>query len=266
VFTPTAVLSYTGTVTITGSVGVVGSPVALLGSGVAAIRTAAVNPPGLGFFNQPTGDTSFAQTLTVTNTGNVALAGGTFTFGGGTPQPFTRPLLNGGTCGAALAVGASCTINVTFDPATAATFNRTLTVAYSLGTVVTPTPVTLTGNGVAHGAGTLSFNAATGGTLLTLAGVRTLVFTAGASTAVVNVTNTGTAPLDISATSFPVNLAGRFSLAGTTCSFSTPLAPGTSCTFSIAVTGTTVGIGTFSVTNNGTGTANGDSVLGLVVP
>jgi len=150
VFAPTAATSYTGSVTITLTVGgaaVVGSPVTLLGAGVAPIRAASVNPPGLGFFNQPTGDTSFAQTLTVTNTGNVALAGGTFTFGGGTPQPFARPLLAGGTCGATLAVGASCTINVTFDPATAATFNRTLTVAYTLGTVVAPTPVTLTGNG-----------------------------------------------------------------------------------------------------------------------
>jgi parallel beta-helix repeat protein len=267
VFTPTAVGSSTQLVTITaGGAAVAGSPVTLLGSSVAAIRTAAVNPPGLGFFNQPTTDTSFAQTLTVTNTGNVALAGGTFTFGGGTPQPFARPLLNPGTCGATLAVGASCTINVTFDPATAATFNRTLTVAYSLGTVVTPTPVTLTGNGVAHAAGTLSFTGATGGTLVTALGARTLIFAAGASTAVVNVTNTGTAPLDISATSFPLNLAGRFSLAGTTCSFSTPLAPGTSCTFSIAVTGTTLDVGTFSVTNNGTPTTNGDSTLALAVP
>jgi hypothetical protein len=265
VFTPAAVLSYTGTATITGSVGVVGSPVTLLGAGVAPIRTATVNPPGLGFFNQPITDTSFAQTLTVTNTGNVALAGGTFTFGGGTPQPFARPLFTPGTCGAALAVGASCSINVTFAPATAATFNRTLMVAYT-GATVTPTPVTLTGNGVAHGAGTLSFTGATGGTLVTVLGIRTLVFTAGASTAVLNVTNTGTAPLDISATSFPINLTGRFSLAGTTCSSTTPLAPQASCSFSIAVTGTTIGVGSFSVTNNGTGTTNGDSTLGLAVP
>jgi hypothetical protein len=252
------------TITLTaGGAAVVGSPVTLLGAGVAPVRAASVNPPGLGFFNQPTGDTSFAQTLTVTNTGNVALAGGTFTFGGGTPQPFARPLLAAGTCGATLAVGASCTFNVTFDPATAATFNRTLTVAYSLGTVVTPTPVTLTGNGVAHGTGTLSFTGATGGTLLTVLGVRTLVFTAGASTAVLNVTNTGTAPLDISATSFPINPAGRFSLAGTTCSFTTPLAPQASCSFSIAVTGTNLDIGTFSITNNGTGTTNGDSAIAL---
>jgi len=269
VFAPTAATSYTGSVTITltaGGTAVVGSPVTLLGAGVAPIRAASVNPPGLGFFNQPTGDTSFAQTLTVTNTGNVALAGGTFTFGGGTPQPFARPLLAAGTCGATLAVGASCTINVTFDPATAATFNRTLTVAYSLGTVVTPTPVTLTGNGVAHGTGTLSFTGATGGTLLTVLGVRTLVFTAGASTAVVNVTNTGTAPLDISATSFPINPGGRFSLAGTTCSFTTPLAPQASCSFSIAVTGTNLDIGSFSITNNGTWTTNGDSALALAAP
>jgi hypothetical protein len=126
--------------------------------------------------------------------------------------------------------------------------------------------VTLTGNGVAHGTGTLSFTGATGGTLLTVLGVRTLVFTAGASTAVLNVTNTGTAPLDISATSFPVNLTGRFNLAGTTCSFTAPLAPQASCSFSIAVTGTNLDIGSFSITNNGTWTTNGDSALALAAP
>jgi hypothetical protein len=269
-FTPTAATSYTGSVNLTGSAAVVGSPVALAGAGVAPIRSVTVNPTGLAFLNQPVGDRSFAETLTITNTGNVALTGGTFTFGAGTTfarQGILQGAGGAGTCvaGAGLALGASCTYNVVFAPTSATTFRNTLTVAYT-GATVTGSPVTLLGTGVAAGAGTLSFTGATGGTLVTLAGIRTLVFTAGASTAVVNVTNTGSAPLDISATSFPTNLTGRFSLAATTCSFTTPLAPGTNCTFSIAITGTTLGAGTFSVTNNGTGTTNGDTTLVLVVP
>src|SRR5205809_8136361 len=49
------------------------------------------------------------KALSATNTGTGALAGGTFTFGGRTPQPLSRATrLQGGpgTAGAALAVGA----------------------------------------------------------------------------------------------------------------------------------------------------------------
>jgi len=112
---------------------------------VTPVRSAAVTPAALAFGNWATGATSTAQTVTVTNTGNQALAG-TFTFGGGTPQPFSRAT-PGGNCGAILGVGASCTFNVVFAPTTAATFNRTLTVAYT-GATVTGNPVTLTGTGV----------------------------------------------------------------------------------------------------------------------
>jgi hypothetical protein len=97
----------------------------------------------------PPGTTSAAQTLTVTNTGNVALTGGTATFGGGTPQPFSRAGAAGGaggTCTATLAVGASCTYNVVFHSptGTVTTFNRTVTAAYT-GATVTGSPVALSG-------------------------------------------------------------------------------------------------------------------------
>jgi Bacterial Ig domain len=149
VFTPGTTLgAAAGTSTITGGVTVNGSPVTLRGTGIAAVRTVSVSPGPLAFGTWANGTISNAQTLTVTNTGNVALAGGTFTFGGGTPQPFSR---TGGTCGAALNVGASCTITVLFAPATGTAnltaFSRSLTVAYT-GATVTPTPVTLTGTAV----------------------------------------------------------------------------------------------------------------------
>jgi len=114
------------------------------------VGIARVSPTTLTFGNQTRGTTSSAMTVTVANTGTVALAGGSFTFGGGTPQPFSRPAgTAGGTCGATLAVGASCTVNVVFAPAATTTsgtaFSRRLTVAYSGGAAVTGSPVTLTG-------------------------------------------------------------------------------------------------------------------------
>src|SRR4029077_10745788 len=61
--------------------------------------TATVTPTTLAFGSWAAGTTSNALTVTVTNTGNTALAGGTFTFGGGTPQPFSRPAgAAGGNC------------------------------------------------------------------------------------------------------------------------------------------------------------------------
>jgi Abnormal spindle-like microcephaly-assoc'd, ASPM-SPD-2-Hydin len=149
-FAPTAAVAYTGTLPITASVAVNGAPVSLTGTGVLPIRTATVSPSPLAFGNWADGTTSNARTLTVTNSGNFALTGGTIvTFGGGTPQPFSRA---GGTCGAAtLNVGATCTINVVFSPAAGTAnntaFSRTLTVAYA-GATVTPTPVQLTGTAV----------------------------------------------------------------------------------------------------------------------
>jgi len=147
-FAPTATGSFTDNITVASTgITVSPTPVVLTGTGAPAVRTATVTPSPLAFGNQATGVASFPRTLTVTNTGNVALTGGGFTFGGGAPQPFTRPGgAAGGTCAGTLALGASCTINVVFTPPTATAFSRTLTVAYT-GATVTGSPVTLTGTG-----------------------------------------------------------------------------------------------------------------------
>jgi len=236
------------------------------------VVSATVSPSPLAFGNQFVNTTSSAHTLTVTNTGNVALAGGTFTLGGGTPQPFARAGLlqgGGGTCGATLAVGASCTYNVVFTPATATSFSRTLTVAYT-GATVTGSPVTLTGTGVPQG--TLSFTAATNGTLSGAGIGRTLTFIIPANraavTSVVTITNTGAGQLQITAENLPINITGLFSITSTSCSFTTPLAPSGTCTVSVryatpAALPATARTATMTVANNGTGTILGVTTLGL---
>jgi hypothetical protein len=276
-FTPASAIAYTngGTITVTATTpaSVGGSPDLLSGTGVAAIRTATVSttpatsPTTLNFGNQARGVASPPLTITVTNTGNVALAGGTFTFGGGTPQPFSHPTQTG-ACGATLAVGANCTYNVIFTPPSTGpgstngfAFSRTLAVAYT-GATVTGTPVTLIGM-TETPAGTLTFSSATGGTVSTILGVRTLTFnTPLPDTAVVTITNTGTGPLQIKAETVASVPASANSLGTTTCSFTTPLAAGGTCT--ITVSAASAGLGSLTVANNGTGTTGGNSTLALV--
>jgi hypothetical protein len=220
VYTASASGAQTGSVAIAASVTVTGSPVSLSGTGSTPTLTATVTPTTLAFGNWATGTTSNSQTVTVTNTGNTALAGGTFTFGGGTPQPFAH---TAGSCGAALAVGANCTYTVHFTPATAATFSRTLTVAYT-GATVTGSVVTLTGTGVAtRAAVTVTPNPLTitdpSGTL-TNSGTITFTNTAAVGGSNVSVTNVNVTGL---------GLIWAFTKGTDTCTGSA-VAPGATCT------------------------------------
>jgi hypothetical protein len=91
------------------------------------------------------GTTSAAQTLTLHNTGGVALTGITVVV----TAPFSRPAgAAGGTCGATLAGGGTtCTINVVFSPTALGAATGSATITASVG--VTGSPVTLSGTGVA---------------------------------------------------------------------------------------------------------------------
>jgi hypothetical protein len=267
-------------VTITGSVGVLNSPVSLAGSSAVRTFTASIGPSPLAFGNWATGTTSNTLAVNVLNTGNSALTGFTYSFGGGTPQPFSR---NGGTCPttatATLAVGASCTILVQFAPtAPAAVYSRTLTVA-ATGATMTPASVTLTGTGVAARATVLiSPNPLT----ITLPSTGT---TAGSAVSTVTLTNT--APLGTGASMTVTSAAASGgtlftylwtsgALAGPdTCTGAT-LAPQQSCSVSVRFTnifsarGTTVRAGTITFTDNGAaspqvGVLNGIASQAVVV-
>jgi hypothetical protein len=91
-----------------------------------------------------------------------------------------------------------------------------VTVAYT-GATVSPTPVSLSGTAAANG--TLSFTSATNGTL-SGTGTRTLTFTIlnprAPVTSVVTITNSGGAPLSITAENLPVNIGGLYSIRGST--------------------------------------------------
>jgi hypothetical protein len=124
--------------------------------------------------------------------------------------------------------------------------------------VVTGSPVTLTGTGVRPG--TLSFTGATNGTLSTVLGVRTLTFAIPSPrapvTSTVTITNTGVGNLQITAETLSINFGGLYSMTGTTCSFTTPLAAGGTCTVGIRYATPNTqpiipDVGALSVANNG---------------
>ena len=97
-----------------------------------------VSPDVLNFGNVVQGSTAPAQTLTLSNPQATALTG----IGITVTAPFSR---TGGTCGATLGAGASCTINIAFTaPAALGTVNGTATLAGSAA--IGGSPVALSGN------------------------------------------------------------------------------------------------------------------------
>src|SRR5439155_438962 len=128
----------TGTISITDNAS--GSPqtVSLSGSGVAAAPGATFAPTSLSFGNQIVGTSSAAQAVKLTNSGNATLHITSLVASGDYSQT--------NNCGASVAAGAHCTINVTFKPSTSGSRTGTLSVADNASG--TPQVVSLTGTGM----------------------------------------------------------------------------------------------------------------------
>ena len=107
-----------------------------------ALAVASITGGPLAFGNVVDGTTGLAQTLTLHNTGGASLTGIAVVV----TAPFSQPA-TGGTCGATLAAGAACTINIVFTPTTAGSDTGTATITANVA--VTGSPVSLNGTGVA---------------------------------------------------------------------------------------------------------------------
>ena len=261
VFTPTAPGAATGSLTIAGTgATVTGSPVGLSGTGAAAVRSFTATPNPLAFGNVHTGSTSTLG-VTVTNTGNVALAGGSFT---GLSGVFTHPAGGaGGNCGTTLAIGASCTYNVRFAPGTNTTtsFSETLTIGFTGATSV---GVNVTGHGTAARAtvtitpNPLLITLPTG----QLSGTSTVTLTnSAASAAVVNVTGVNVSGLSIIPAWAFNAVAGQDNCSGST------LLPGQSCTVGVRFTSVgrsaTTRTGSIAFTDDATGSPQSGVLQGV---
>jgi hypothetical protein len=136
-FLPTALGTRTASITIldNGAYGLSTLPLSGMGAPVAGLT---VTPPSISFSAQYVGTSGNPQSLTVTNTGTIALNIVSLT-----ASPSDFGVLN--ACGSTVAVGASCSIGVFFDPTVGGARSGTLTISDN-GTGGSQT-VTLSGSG-----------------------------------------------------------------------------------------------------------------------
>ena len=146
-FTPTVVGPASASLSIANNA--IGSPqtIALNGTGQNGVPTDALTPNPLAFTPQPVGVASAALPVTVSNatgTGPLVITG--ITFGGANGSDFSQT----NTCGAlpaTVAIGATCTINVVFNPTSATPAARTATL--TLADNATNSSINITGTATA---------------------------------------------------------------------------------------------------------------------
>lgn len=139
-FTPTAVGTRTATLSITtNDLGTPTATVALSGIGVQALATLTPTSHSFGTVKARTNSAPFA--FTFQNTGSAVVTISSISFGGANANRFSQT----NNCGASLAIGASCTINVTFSPQQAGSYSATLQVRDNAAG--SPQSATLTGIG-----------------------------------------------------------------------------------------------------------------------
>ena len=225
-FLPTVLGARQSTLIVTDNAAGGPQTVSLTGTGLGAV--ASLSPSSLSFAVQARNTTSAAQTVTLSNTGNVPL--------GISGIATTGDFAQSNSCGAALAAGTSCSIAVTFTPSIPGIRQGVLTITDN--TSSSPQTVSLTGTGtlpqLALNPDILSFaNQAVG----TTSAPKTMTLS-----------NTGSVPATISG----IAISGDFSQTNTC---GTSLAVGTNCSFTVTFSPTATGprIGYVTISGNASG-------------
>jgi hypothetical protein len=136
-YAPSAVGTDSGSLDFTSGSGHSKS-VSLAGQGFAPVADISVTPMHFDYGGVANGYPA-AKAYTVSNTGNTTLNLGFAIDGGTDPAVFYR---NGGTCGATLAVGSSCTMAVEFNPDTVAAAHQTGSFTVTGSTPLVGSPAT----------------------------------------------------------------------------------------------------------------------------
>ncbi len=207
-----------------------------------------VSPASLALGNVPTSTASASQPMTVTNTGSAPLSITSIALSGANASRFSQT----NTCGAPVAVGSTCTINVVFRPISAGYVFATLTV----------NAPGITQKATVNGTGIVSFTLSS--TSLALGNVPTN--TASASQPL-TVTNTGSAPLPITSIVLSGANAGEFSQTNTC---GTSVSVGSTCTINVVFKPTSAGYVFATLTVNAPGvtqkaTVNGTGIVSFTV-
>ena len=242
-FSPTAAQAYGGSITVTGSGGT-NISIAVSGTG-GATASPNVNASAsfLSFGNVTVGQTSTAQTITVTNGGTAAATNMSYP---GAPAKFTKS----GTCSSAtLNAGASCTIVFTYSPTAVGSDSATYT--FTGGGKSFPIALSGAGSTTVPPAGQLSMPSS----------VTIPATTVGTTSApqTVTVSNTGGAAVTVS--SIVSSNSGEFGVSGSNC---TLVNAGSGCTFNVTFTPAAAGArsGTLTITSSGTGSPQSIVVSG----
>lgn len=225
-FTPSATGQRGGTLTIASDSEDTVPTVTLTGRG--AVPVAAVNPASLSFADQRVGTTSAVQSVTLSNTGEVALhIREIFVLG-----EFAQT----NDCGALLAPGAACHIAVTFIPATAGFRNGSVVISNNDPGAPPIVEVPLSGTGVIPVASVSPAALAFGARVLN---------TSSEAKAVI-LSNDGGAPLQL----FSISAAGDFAQSN---NCGTQVAPHTGCVINVMFNPSVTGprAGTLTISSDG---------------
>jgi MYXO-CTERM domain-containing protein len=200
--------------------------VGLSGSASAAAPALAANPSALAFGSQTVGAPAATQTLTLNNTGNVALTLSSIAVSGAS----SVTVGSGGSCGASLAVGASCTVALSFAPTAQGNVAATLLVRSNAADLQV----------AVSGSGTTATSARP-----TLSNGGPLAFAdtqVGQASAIQRITlsNEGSAALKIGSLVLGGSHAGDFTLGGS-CAVNATLGASASCTLEPAFKPTAAG-------------------------
>jgi hypothetical protein len=239
VFRPTTVGAKTATLNVNAGSGAGTKNVSLSGTGI--VPTYALFPTVLAFANQAVGIASPPIAATLTNTGSLTLPINNITRSGTNANQFSLTH----SCGASLAPGASCSINVTFLPTTAGVKAASVNVVggASAGTQ----SMGLSGTGVTPAFSRSPTALAFGSQLRNTSSAAQFV----------TVTNTGTVQLTITSVTISGPNPGQFSQ---TNGCASPLTVGASCTISVVFRPTSAGAKTANLNVNAGGGAGTQSV------
>jgi hypothetical protein len=138
-FSPTAAVVRTAAVSISDADATSPQTVSLTGTGVAPVNQ--VSPLSLPFGNVPIRTNSTAQVVTIANPGTAGLVINSINLNGANPGQFSQ----NNNCPPTLAAGASCTVNVTFNPTSRGA--KTANVNVNVAAPALSQSVALTGTG-----------------------------------------------------------------------------------------------------------------------
>jgi subtilase family serine protease len=229
-----------------------GSPqtVTLNGTGTATVPAVTLSANSLSFSSQPVGNSYTAPNITLTNSGTAALSITSISITGANASSFSET----NTCGTTVAIGATCTIAITFKPAAPTSLSAALSVADNAPG--SPQTVALSGTGTGNGGVGLAPDSLT---------FPTTPINIAAPTQTITLTNNGNASLTISS----ITIGGTYYTSySETNNCGTILPESSSCVITVTFKPTTSGVlpAYVKIADNATGSPQEVPLTGAGTP